>query len=156
MSILCLIFAEGLNYCSSDLSHEGFSMHQISRSHRRSVRRFRNSWLLLAQLCWLFLTDIPGQLTDSTIFCQLCGALTHLFWILFWFSTGDLSISYSVALIQQNHEIQVWRAFFLCLQWTMSQTSPFTIYSFPLGPFCLLSWWSAFLDFPSAATKRCV
>ena len=67
-------------------------MHQISKSHRRSVRRFRNTWLLLAQLCWLFLTDIPGQLTNSTLLCQLCGSLTHLFWMLFWFSTGEISI----------------------------------------------------------------
>ena len=36
----------------------------------------------------------------------------------------------------------------------MSQVSPSTTYSFLLGPFCLLSWWSALLDFPSAATKR--
>ena len=94
MSILCLLFAEGLNYCAKDSSYEGFTMHQISKSHRRSVRRFRNTWLLLAQLCWLFLTDIPGQLTNSTLLCQLCGSLTHLFWMLFWFSTGETSRLY--------------------------------------------------------------
>ena len=93
MSILCLLFAEGLNHCCKDSSQEGFSMHQISRSHRRSVRRFRNTWLLSAQLCWLFLTDIPAQVFDSSmLLCQLCGALTHLFWMLFWFSTGEITI----------------------------------------------------------------
>ena len=91
ISILCLIFAKGLNYCTKDSAQEGFTMHQIVRSHRRSVRWFRNTWLLLAQLCWLLLTDIPGQFTNSTFLCQLCGALTHLFWMLFWVSTGQIT-----------------------------------------------------------------
>ena len=110
MSILCLLFAEGLNYCAKDSSYEGFSMHQISRSHRRSVRRFRNTWLLLAQLCWLFLTDIPGQLTNSTLLCQLCGSLTHLFWMLFWFSTGEISITITTKIMKSR-----CRRYFSCV-----------------------------------------
>ena len=154
MSILCLLFAEGLNYCAKDSSQEGFTMHQISRSHRRSVRSFRNTWLLLAQLCWLFLTDIPGQLTNSTILCQLCGALTHLFWMLFWFSTGDTSI-YHVDAYPHIYDTQVSRVFFLSLRWTISQVSLSTTYSFLRGPFCQLLWWSASLDIPWVAMKRC-
>ena len=94
MSVVSLLLAEGLNYCVKDPFQGGFTIHQISRSHRRCVRRFRNTWLLMAQLCWLFLTDIPGQLTNSTYVCQLCGALTHLFWMLFWFSTGEIQKQY--------------------------------------------------------------
>ena len=56
----------------------------------------------------------------------------------------------------KKYDIQAWRVFFLYLQWTMSQVSPSTTYSFLLAHFCPLSWWSAFLDFPSAATKRCL
>ena len=100
MSILCLLFAEGLNCCAKDSPQEGFTMHQISRSHRRSVRWFRNTWLLLAQLCWLFLTEVPGQFTNSTFLCQLCGALTHLLWMLFWFSTGEASCPYSCLFLK--------------------------------------------------------
>ena len=55
---------------------------------RRLVQRLRNTWLALAQLCWLLLTEIPVEISSSNIICQVCGAFTHLAWMLFWITSG--------------------------------------------------------------------
>ena len=158
MSLFCLFFVEGCKYCKQDPAKEKFTLHQISRSHRRTAQRFcniwlasssfkffsrspstssctlflvllrpfypflalsysfelffaffsslphnrfRNTWLILSQLSWLLLTDLPAKLTDSEAFCQLCGACTHLFWMLFWFSTGKI-LQHPVVLLSKN------------------------------------------------------
>ena len=60
----------------------------FSQVQIRSVQRLRNAWLALAQLCWLLLTELPTEISNSNIACQLCGAFTHLAWMLFWFTSG--------------------------------------------------------------------
>ena len=70
------------------------------------MQRLRNVWLVLAQLCWLLLTELPAQITSSNIVCQLCGALTHLAWMLFWVTSG------TATYLQIGHTLilkQVWR-----------------------------------------------
>ena len=42
MSLLCLFFVEGCNYCKQDPATEKFTLYQISRSHRRTAQRFCN------------------------------------------------------------------------------------------------------------------
>ena len=60
----------------------------FSQVQIRSVQRLRNAWLALAQLCWLLLTELPTEISNSNIACQLCGAMTHLAWMLFWITSG--------------------------------------------------------------------
>ena len=88
VSVFCLLISEGMIHCSKTLSKGQAAWHEICKGQRRSVQRLRNIWLLLAQLCWLLLTELPLQIPSSTIACQLCGALTHLLWMLFWFTSG--------------------------------------------------------------------
>ena len=89
LSFICLIITEGMNHCSRKVPKgRRRTLQDISKGQRRSVQRLRNAWLFLAQLCWLLLTEIPVEITSSNIACQLCGALTHLAWMLFWFTSG--------------------------------------------------------------------
>ena len=60
----------------------------FSQVQIRSVQRLRNAWLALAQLCWLLLTELPTEISNSNIVCQLCGSMTHLAWMLFWITSG--------------------------------------------------------------------
>ena len=89
LSVICLMITEGMNHCNRKIPYgRRMTLHEISKGQRRSVQRLRNAWLVLAQLCWLLLTEIPVEITSSNIACQLCGALTHLAWMLFWFTSG--------------------------------------------------------------------
>ena len=60
----------------------------VSQVQIRSLQRLRNACLALAQLCWLLLTELPTEISNSNIACQLCGAITHLAWMLFWITSG--------------------------------------------------------------------
>ena len=54
MSLLCLFLVEGCKYCKQDLTKEKFTLHQISRSHRRTAQRFFH-FLTLSNSSQLFL-----------------------------------------------------------------------------------------------------
>ena len=62
-----------------------------SRKHRRRVERLRNLSLCAGQLCWLLLPDLAKRIPDAPqMLCQVCSALTHLVWMLFWSYAGAL------------------------------------------------------------------
>ena len=103
LSATCLVISEGLDHFSRKMRTRQAALEHINKVQRRlttilptfsqvqirSVQRLRNAWLALAQLCWLLLTELPTEISNSNIVCQLCGAITHLAWMLFWITSGE-------------------------------------------------------------------
>ena len=102
LSVTCLVISEGLDHFGRKMHKRQAALEQINKVQRRlttrlltfsqvqirSVQRLRNAWLALAQLCWLLLTELPTEISNSNIVCQLCGSMTHLAWMLFWITSG--------------------------------------------------------------------
>ena len=85
-------YQQGLTYkhiaCTGFRFKDFDTLLLLSQVQIRSLQRLRNAWLALAQLCWLLLTELPTEISNSNIVCQLCGAFTHLAWMLFWATSG--------------------------------------------------------------------